>query len=90
MQMESNVSSINSPKVGPQLRHLARQAASYVSNGAFKIRTGFSNFRTRLQIGRMETVLGNLSDEQLAQVGVKRSGIKRHAEYLVGYEYDGL
>jgi hypothetical protein len=38
----------------------------------------------------MEAVLGNLSDEQLAQVGVKRSGIKRHAEYLVGYEYDGL
>lgn len=88
--MKSNVSSINSANVGPQLRHLARQAASYVSNGAFKIRTGFSNFHTSLQVGRMEAVLGNLSDEQLAQIGVKRSEIKRHAEYLIGHEYDGL
>ena len=88
--MKNNVSSINSANVGPQLRHLARQAASYVSNGAFKIRTGFSNFHTILQVGRMEAVLGNLSNEQLAQIGVKRSEIKRQAEYLIGHEYDGL
>jgi hypothetical protein len=90
MQMKSNISTISMSSVGPQFRHLARLVASSGSNGASKIRTGFSNFHTRLQIGRMEAVLGNLSDEQLAQVGVKRSGIKRHAEYLVGYEYDGL
>ena len=88
--MKSNASTISTSSVGPQLRHLTRLVASYVSNGTSRIRTGFSNFHTRLQIGRMEAALGNLSDEQLAQVGVKRSGIKRHAEYLVGSEYDGL
>ena len=88
--MKSNVSSIDMASDKPQLHYLTRLAASFVSSCALKIRTGFSNFHTRLQIGRMESVLGNLSDEQLAKVGVKRSGIKRHAEYLVGSEYDGL
>ncbi|MEH6523758.1 hypothetical protein [Sulfitobacter sp.] len=88
--MKSNLSTINTVSAGPQFRHLARQAASSIRNGVSKIRARFSSFHTSLKIGRMEAVLGNLSDEQLAQVGVKRSGIKRHAEYLIGYEYDGL
>lgn len=82
--MKSNVSTISPSGVGPQLRHLARLVASSGSNGVSKIWTGFSNLYTSLQVGRMEAVLRDLSDEQLSQIGVKRSGIRRHAENLVG------
>lgn len=45
---------------------------------------------TQLQISRMELVLLSMTDEQLRKVGVDRSDVKRHAEYLVTYKYDGL
>lgn len=44
----------------------------------------------RIQIARMHSVLNAMSDEQLRQIGVTRDRIRRHAEFLVGYEYDGL
>jgi hypothetical protein len=31
-----------------------------------------------------------MDDEQLAKIGIKRSGIRDHAEHLVTYRYDGL
>jgi hypothetical protein len=31
-----------------------------------------------------------MDDEQLAKIGIKRSGIRDHAEHLVTYEYGGL
>ena len=43
-----------------------------------------------IQIARMQSVLNAMSDEQLRQIGVTRDGIRRHAEFLIGYEYDGL
>lgn len=49
-----------------------------------------SNGITQLQISRMESVLRSMTDEQLNKVGVDRRGIRRHAEHLITYKYDGL
>jgi hypothetical protein len=38
----------------------------------------------------MQSVLQALNDGQLDKIGIKRSGIRDHAEHLVTYEYDGL
>jgi hypothetical protein len=38
----------------------------------------------------MQSVLQAFNDEQLDKIGIKRSGIRDHAEHLVTYEYDGL
>jgi uncharacterized protein YjiS (DUF1127 family) len=38
----------------------------------------------------MESVLQSMTDEQLNKAGVERRDVKRHAEYLVSYKYDGL
>lgn len=46
--------------------------------------------RKRIQIARMQMVLNGYTDEQLSKIGVERSDIRRHAETLVTYEYDGL
>lgn len=67
-----------------------RRAGAAVRTAAVSIFSGLSRFLTSMQVGRMETVLHRMSDEQLAQVGITRSGIKAHAKYLVTYEYDGL
>lgn len=53
-------------------------------------RTSVSKAITRIQIGRMITVLSNMSDEQLALIGITRREIRPHAEFLITYEYDGL
>ncbi|MEO3417155.1 hypothetical protein AAFO92_21065 [Roseovarius sp. CAU 1744] len=49
-----------------------------------------SKIRTRIQIARMQSVLNGYTDEQLTKIGVERSDIRRHAETLATYEYDGL
>ncbi len=63
---------------------------SFMDRAFSAIGYGMSAFGTRLKVGRNKSVLRNLSDQQLAVIGIKRSEIKHHAEYLVGYEYDGL
>jgi uncharacterized protein YjiS (DUF1127 family) len=42
-----------------------------------------------VQIARMHSVLNAMSDEQLQQVGVTRSGLRRHAEHLIDGEKGG-
>ena len=44
----------------------------------------------KLQLGRMESALSQMSDKQLEQVGTKRSDIKRYARHLVNYGNDGF
>lgn len=46
-----------------------------------KLGKRFSHVITELQIGRMQTVLQSMTDEQLARAGVDRSDIRRHAEH---------
>jgi uncharacterized protein YjiS (DUF1127 family) len=51
---------------------------------------GISKGLTQIQINRMQSVLNSMTDAQLAQVGIDRSQIRSHAEYLITYKYDGL
>ncbi|MEM5543416.1 hypothetical protein WNY61_11775 [Sulfitobacter sp. AS92] len=45
---------------------------------------------TQMQISRMQSVLNNMTDDQLERAGIKRNQIPQHAEALVTEEYDGL
>ena len=63
---------------------------SFLAGCASTIYNGPSHFAADLQIGRMKSVLRKMSDEELAQIGITRSDIKRYAKFLVSYEYDGI
>jgi len=88
--MKHHSSALRSPAFRTQSRHAARGFALFCLGCASKVYIGFANFVTNLQIGRMESFLRTMSDEDLAQIGITRSEIKRHARYLITYEYDGL
>ena len=74
----------------PQEHGTMKAVISFLDRALSAIGSGMTAFGTRLKVGRMETVLSKLSDQQLAAIGINRGEIKHHAEYLVGYEYDGL
>ena len=88
--MKTDISAVGIPNLWPQSRHAARGFALFCTGCASTVYKGLANFVTNLQIGRMESVLRKMSDEELAQIGITRSRIKRHAKFLVSYEYDGL
>ncbi|MFY2822703.1 hypothetical protein [Ruegeria sp. MALMAid1280] len=67
-----------------------RAMASSANTGAAMIQHVSLKIRKRIQIARMQSVLNGYTDEQLRKIGVERSEIRRHAETLVNYEYDGL
>jgi uncharacterized protein YjiS (DUF1127 family) len=73
--------------------HLGQAAtlASGVSRDLLsKLRSGLSAVLSHVQTAKMESVLNQMSDKELANIGITRSGIKRHAQFLLSYEYDGL
>ena len=88
--MKTDISAVGTLSLGPQLRHAARRVASFCTSCTSAVYRGLANFGTNLQIGRMESVLRRMSDEELEQIGITRSKIKSHAKFLVSYEYDGL
>jgi uncharacterized protein YjiS (DUF1127 family) len=65
-------------------------AATAVGRTVAKIRNHFKALAVQIKIGRAQSVLQAMDEEQLAKIGIKRSGIRDHAEHLVTYEYDGL
>ncbi len=74
----------------PREHHTLKGAISFLVHSLSAIGSGMPVFGTSLKVRRMEAALGNLSDQQLAVIGIKRGEIKRHANYIVGYKYDGL
>jgi uncharacterized protein YjiS (DUF1127 family) len=75
-------------------RLLLHHAVGRVSEAARGVATGFvlalARLSRRAKVARMQSVLSGMSDAQLHTIGVTRSGIRRHAEIIVGTEYDGL
>ncbi|WP_245540972.1 hypothetical protein [Octadecabacter antarcticus] len=71
-------------------QHALEDAATAVGHIATRIRKSFKNLHVQVQIRQMQSVLQELNDEQLDKIGIKRSGIREHAEHLITYEYDGL
>lgn len=88
--MKNHSSTSNALNLGPQLWHGMSQVTSFFSDCASRFYKGILKFKTTIQRGRMESVLDQMSDKQLAQAGITRSEIKRHAKYLIEHEYDGL
>ena len=87
--MKTDISAVGTLSIWPQLRHASRRVAPFCRGCASSVYNGLANFVTKLQLGTMESYLRNMSDEELAQIGITRSEIKRHAKFLVSYEYDG-
>ena len=71
-------------------QHALEDAVTTVGHTASGIRKSFKNLHVQVQIKRMQSVLQALNNEQLDKIGIKRSGIREHAEHLITYEYDGL
>jgi arginine repressor len=65
-------------------------ATTAVGRTVTKIRNHFKALVVQTKIGKAQSVLQAMDDAQLAKIGIKRSGIRDHAEHLVTYEYDGL
>jgi uncharacterized protein YjiS (DUF1127 family) len=88
--MKNDISTIGIPNLWQQLRHAGHRVVSFSVMCAFTLYNAMAGFVTNLQVGRMESVLRRMSDKELTQIGITRSEIKRHARFLVVYEYDGL
>jgi uncharacterized protein YjiS (DUF1127 family) len=88
--MKNDISAIGIPNLWSQLRHAGHRVGSFSVMCAFTLYNAVAGFVTNLQVGRMESVLRRMSDKELTQIGITRSEIKRHARFLVAYEYDGL
>jgi uncharacterized protein YjiS (DUF1127 family) len=83
---------VNSHTVGPEGCHGvgATLSSSKFAHGFLSILARFgakakSTLRT-LQMARMQSVLSNMSDHQLAQIGIQRSDIPKYAELLMANE----
>lgn len=82
----------------PSLAHTFDAARGALGQFASKLLKGTSDFVTQMQIARMQSVLYQMTDEQLAKNNMKRADIREHAEFLVFgktpaapfTEYDGL
>ena len=82
----------------PSLTHSFEAIRSSLGHFGSKLLKGTSDLGTQLQIGRMQSVLHAMTDEQLEMIDLKRSDIRRRAEFLINgeakapviREYDGL
>ena len=80
---------VNSHTAGPDGRHavtasisLSKIAHSFLSILAWFGAKAKSTLKA-LQMGRMLSMLSNMSDHQLAQIGIQRSEIPKYAETLM-------
>jgi uncharacterized protein YjiS (DUF1127 family) len=71
-------------------QHAIGDAGAAVGRTVTNIRNRFHALVLQSKIGKAQSVLQAMDDAQLAKIGIKRSGIRDHAEHLVTYEYDGL
>ena len=67
----------------------ARVAGGLAAAGA-ALSSGTKSLVKKMQYHRMVSVLNTATDKQLSDIGITRADIRRHAAYLVNYEYDGL
>lgn len=72
----------------PAMAHSAVSVRSSLGQMARKFGKGVSNFVTQMQIARMQAVLYEMTDVQLANIDLKRSDIRQHAENLVSGKND--
>lgn len=88
--MKRHSSTLRGPAFRPQLNRLFDAVMDGLSLWASKLCKGAANLGTQLRIGRMQSALQSMSDDELRMIHLKRSDIGRRAEFLITYEYDGL
>ena len=83
---------VNSQTAGPDGTH-AVTASIYLSKIAHSVLSILARLRAKakfvlraLQMARMLSTLSNMSDHQLAQIGIQRSDIPKYAETLMANE----
>ncbi len=83
---------VNSQTAGPDGRHAVTASIS-LSKIAHSLLSILARFRAEakfalraLQMARMLSTLSNMSDHQLAQIGIQRSDIPKYAETLMADE----
>ena len=74
----------------PSGHQTMKEAISFLNRALAALRSGLAAFGTSFKVARMASALSNLSDHQLAEIGVKRRDIMRHAEHLITSENDDL
>ena len=78
------------PVLGGRALERVLQAVAHAKAGSARIGGIFSRGILSMQVAQMTGVLRNMSDLELAQIGVSRSDIASHAETLVrGSHTDG-
>ncbi|MEY8099027.1 DUF1127 domain-containing protein [Falsihalocynthiibacter sp. S25ZX9] len=83
---------VNSNMAEPNGRHRGTAAISFskITHGFLAILARFrANAKSTLkvlQMARMMSVLSNMSDHQLAQIGIQRAEIPKYAETLMANE----
>ena len=65
-------------------------AISFLDRALAVVGSRMSTVGTSLKVARMASALSNLSDHQLAEIGVTRRDIMRHAEHLISSEKHDL
>ncbi len=70
----------------PSYKQILSKLQTFEQKTALLISKAFTNF----QINRLSSALNNMSDDQLTRIGLERKDIRKHAEKLIKYEYDGL
>lgn len=73
-----------------QMQHFFGGAMTGLGHGASRLGHGAAYVLAQIQIGRMQSVLHSLSDNQLEQIDLKRSDINRYAHDLIKGESTGL
>ena len=83
---------VNSHSVGPDGRHgvIATNSMSKIAHGFLSILARFGvkakSTLKAIQTARMLSTLSSMSDYQLAQIGLQRPDIPKHAKTLVADE----
>lgn len=63
--------------------HIAQTIMASLSASGTRLMTGLRGMVRSLQTARMMTVLANMSDHQLEQIGITRADIPVYAETLI-------
>ncbi len=88
--MKSTTHTADSSVLLAQTRRIGADALILLGHLATRFGKGAKSAVLKIQIARMESVLRNLSDSQLADIDLERRDIPDRARSLLGYQYDGL
>lgn len=88
--MKSPTISLSLNAFRPSRIQYAANFTSFVQKQGHALTKGAASFLEVLRIGRMESALNSMTNDQLKAIGIARTDIKAHAKHLITHTYDGL